>query len=407
MLTLAWRNLWRQRRRSLVTAGALALVVMLTLIYYGIAGASVNSFYQNVTETSGHIHVNPQGYRDTREFDRRLIRHADALRGVLHTEAPEALTVGVLEVPGLLSGDVRSRGILLVGRDWPEPLREAYLSDNLSAGRFIEAGELDAIVLGEALAQALGVDLGDAVYAYTPGTEGFGAAAYTVVGLISLLDSTAEVQTAHISLAAAQELAAPESVTRFELYYPELRRLVDDTLATETSSRLAATLTGYQVESWRELDPMLLELVNSIGPLTLVVTAIFFILAGLLVVNTIYLSLMERIREFGVIISLGASGRKVMRMITLESVLICLLGATVGLIVGLLIVAQLSQGFVFPGLEAYYASFGMNPVFYATVSPAQVVTAFSFAVVTGILAALWPASIAARLEPVEAMRFTA
>lgn len=407
MLTLAWRNLWRQRRRSLVTAGALALVVMLTLLYYSIAGASVNSFYQNVTETSGHIHVNPPDYRSTREFDRRLIRDADALRDVLAAEAPEAVTVGLLEVPGLLSGEVRSRGILLVGRDWPEPLRNTYISDNLSSGRFIEADELDTIVLGESLAQALGVGLGDEVYAYTPGTEGFGAAAYTVVGLISMLDSAVEVQTAHISLAAAQELAAPESVTRFELYFPQLRRLVDDTLAAETSARLSAILPDYQVESWQELDPMLLELVNSIGPITMVVTVIFFILAGLLVVNTIYLSLMERIREFGVIISLGAAGRKVMRMITLESLLICVLGAGVGLIVGLLIVARLSQGFVFPGLEEYYASFGMNPVFYATVSTAQIITAFSFAVVTGILAALWPASIAAKLEPVEAMRFTA
>ncbi len=407
MLTLAWRNLWRQRRRSLVTASALALVVMLTLLYYSVGSASVNSFYQNVTETSGHIHVNPLGYRDTREFDRRLIRDADALRGVLAAQAPEAITVGQLGIPGLLSGEVRSRGILLAGRDWPEPLRDTYISNNLSSGRFIESGELDTIVLGEGLAQALGVSVGDDVYAYTPGTEGFGAAAYTVVGLISLLDSAAEVQTAHISLAAAQELAAPGAVARFELYYPELRRLVDDDLAAQTSTLLQSALPDFQVESWQELDPMLLELVNSIGPLMLVVTVIFFILAGLLVVNTIYLSLMERIREFGVIISLGAAGRKVMWMITIESVLICVLGAVAGLILGLLIVARLSQGFVFPGLEEYYASFGMNPVFYASVSTAQVITAFSFAVITGILAALWPASIAAKLEPVEAMRFTA
>ena len=115
---------------------------------------------------------------------------------------------------------------------------------------------------------------------------------------------------------------------------------------------------------------------------------------------------MERIHEFGIIISLGAHGHKVMGMITLESVLLCVTGAVVGTGAGLAGVAYLSRGFTFPGLEEYYASFGLNPVFYASITPEQVLFSIAFALATGSLAALWPASMAARLEPVEAMRFT-
>ena len=406
MLTLAWRNLWRQRRRSLVTAGAVAAVVMLSILYYSLGGASVNSMYQSLTEGTGQIQIRVPGYRDLREFDSLLIRDAERLREAVEAGADGGEVVGVLDVPSLLAGEDRSRGIILIGQDWTPEVRGRFVNQNLSAGRFLEADEIDGIVLGEALASALEVELGDEVFAYAPGTDGYGAAAYTVVGTLDLLDAAMEARAAFISLPAAQELAAPDAVTRFELHYPERVRVDQDVETDITRDRLRASLGEYSVENWRELNPGLVRLLDAFGPMMTVVNVIFFVLAGLLVVNTIYLSLMERIHEFGVIISLGANGRKVMGMITLESVLLCVTGAAVGTAIGLIWVAFLARGFTFPGLQEYYASFGMNPVFYATINPGQVLFSVGFALATGILAALWPAGVAARLEPVEAMRFS-
>ncbi len=407
MLTLAWRNLWRQRRRSLVTAGAVGVVVFLSIWYYSIGGASVNSLYQNLTETTGHIQVHVPNYRDLREFQTLLIRNEQSVRERVNATVNQGEVVGVLEVSALLSGEDRSRGIVLVGQDWPEQIRRRFVDQNLSAGRFLEADELSGIVLGESLARALKVGLGDEVYAYAPGTDGYGAAAYTVIGLLDLLDANIEARSAYISLPAAQELAAPDAVTRFEVHFPEIRRVDEDQGVQLISADLKAALPDYSVESWRDLDPTLVQMLEILGPMMNIVNVIFFVLAGLLVVNTVYLGLMERIHEFGVIISLGASGRKVMGMITLESVLLCITGAAVGAVSGLALVARLAQGFTFPGLQEYYASFGMNPILYASITPQQVFFSVGFAIATGILAALWPASVASRLEPVEAMRFTA
>jgi ABC-type antimicrobial peptide transport system permease subunit len=138
-----------------------------------------------------------------------------------------------------------------------------------------------------------------------------------------------------------------------------------------------------------------------------IVSSMFFVLAGLLVLNTVYLSVMERIHEFGVLHALGAGDRRILAMIASESVLMCLLGAIVGTAGGLWLVAAYADGLVIEPLVEYYASFGMNPVFYLSVTLGQVAFAVAFAVVTALAAALWPAWIASRLEPVEAMRFQA
>lgn len=404
MLTLAWRNLWRRRWRSLLTTGAVGVVVLLTLVYFGFGGAAQNGVYQNLTETSGHLQVHVRGYRDLRAFSDLLIRDAASVRQNL-SELPNAQVVGVLEVPGLLEGESRSRGVVLQGIDQPEAMRIRYAESNLAGGTLPRPGDVVSVALSQGLARALNVGLGDTVYLYAPGTEGYGASAYTVVGLIDLPGT---VQLARVSLAAAQELAAPGAVSRFEIHLP-LKRLADDAALPDLKAQLGTQLgEGYSVETWAEVNPSLAAYLASIGPSTVVVTGIFFILAGLLVTNTVYLSVIERVREFGVIQALGAGRGKVIGMVLTESLVLCSVGAALGAGLGLGVVAVLAQGFSFPAqLAELYAESGLPTVLYASVSPTQLLTVVVFTVVTGVVAALLPALTAARLEPTEAMRFSA
>ena len=409
MFSLAWRNLWRHRWRSVVTAGSVALVVLLSLVYFGFGGASRNSFYQRITESSGHVQVRAQGWREARGLQEVLIHDAESLRAQVTKLADERLevstVVGVLEIPALLSGEERSRAVLLQGQDWPDEIRERKLEGAVLSGRFVQ--ETGEIVLGASLAQALAVSEGDEVLAYAPESEGLGAAAYTVVGLIDLADPNQEIATAWTTLEEAQALAAPDAVTRFEIHATSLVRIADDTIATDLADELGEALPSLEVLDWRELEPSIVEVLESLDPMLYAVSVLFFVLAGMLVLNTVYLSVMERVRELGVIQALGAGGGRVIGLIATESVLLCTLGAAVGGALGLGAVAAMSDGFTVPALAEYWASFGLDPVFYLSLSPGQVVFTFLFAVLTAVLAALWPAALAARLEPVEAMRFQA
>ncbi len=172
---------------------------------------------------------------------------------------------------------------------------------------------------------------------------------------------------------------------------------------------LAASLgPGLSLESWREASPAIAQIFNLLTPLVLIFAAIFFGLAGLLVVNTIYLGLLERTREFGVIVALGAGPGQVTRMVVLESLLLCSSGALVGGLLGLLTIAALSGGF---SLEALYGEvgsvFGLPEKVYLSLRAWDIPITLAYTLLTGLLAAWWPARVAARLEPVEAMRFTA
>lgn len=176
MTALAWRNLWRQRRRSLVTAGAVALVVLFSVMYFGLGGAMENSMYQRLTETGGHVQVRTPGWRDAASLDDTLIDDAAEVRATVQRIASERLAapevVGVLDVPALLSGDVRSRAVPVHGQDWPTAVRERRLGGSELEGRFLEnPGE---IVLGASLARALDVGLGDDVFVYALGAEASG-----------------------------------------------------------------------------------------------------------------------------------------------------------------------------------------------------------------------------------------
>jgi ABC-type lipoprotein release transport system permease subunit len=316
--------------------------------------------------------------------------------------------VGSLQIPGLLAGENRSRGLMLQGQDWPELLRDDFESDYLAEGTFVEGDNVFGIMLGKSLATALEVGLGDEVFVYAPGTDGYGAAAYTVEGLLDFADPNREINAAYLSLTAAQELAAPDALSRLELHYPEINTVKEDDLIVGDLTAIRNALgSEVEVETWRQLDPSLAGFLRLIVPVLIVVTIIFFVLAGLLVLNTVYLSALERVREFGMIISLGASGRRIMGMVTLESVLMCLSGAVIGLAIGLGLVALGSNGFRFPGYaEEILAEVGLPNVMYLSLEWWQVLLAVVFAVLTAIFAALGPARMAGNIEPAEAMRYT-
>jgi ABC-type lipoprotein release transport system permease subunit len=408
VLVLAWRNIWRQRSRSLAAVMAVLFVVWLGLVYFGLVGAARDGFYVSLTEAVGQVQVHAPNYRDVRDFRDSLIPGAARVGQRITSALPDTTVAAALDVPVLLSGEDRARGVLLTGLDQPAALRERFAAAYLAAGRLPATDDLDGIALGSGLARTLQVRLGDTVYAYAPGTEGTGASAYTVVGMLHFPDAARDAGTGVLSLRAVQNLAAPGAVTRFELHVPQVRRAADDAVLIQLRDRLRDALgESVIVETWREVFPSLSRIEQVMRPVVLVFVGLFFVLAGLLVVNTVYLSVIERTREFGVVIALGARRGRVMRMVMAESLVLCGTGAVLGLTLGTLTLARLSRGFSYPGLEGVMRQVGLPAVMYASIDPVEIIVILAFALVTGVVAALMPARVAGRLEPIEAMRFVA
>ena len=406
MLNLAWRNIWRKKWRSGFTLVAVALVVYLSIINFGISTAMKNGVFTVITESSGHLQIRAQDYRDKREFADLLVRDAGELEASLATELEDSRYVKVLEVGALLEGDnQRSRGIQLIGIEQDAAMRTKFIEDNLIEGSFPASDDVESIALGTKLADALKVDIGDRVYAYTFDTEGYGASAYDIVGILKMAGSEA---LAYTSLLAAQELAAPDAVTRLEVHLPNLRTLEDEIQIPIAKDVAVNSIgTNNSIETWSEANPAMRSYLALFDPINLVVTLIFFILAGLVVTNTIYLSVIERVREFGVMMAVGLDRKKVFGMVLAESLFLCTVGSILGGIAGWLTIRSLSDGWVFPGMGETFENAGFPSVLYPTLSTNDILFTIIFVILTGVVAAILPAVTAGRLEPVEAMRFTA
>ncbi len=407
MLALAWRNIWRARARSAFTAGAIALATFLSLMIYAFAGAAINGFFSSLTAKTGHLVVRVAGYETQQSPEDRLIWDGESLVKKVRALLPEAEVDPVLEFPALIAGEKRSLGGFILGLEKGGRAYREQIEKYLAKGQGFSA--LDEAVAGAALTRRLAVGTGQTLYIYSPSGEGMGSGVFRVSGLVSLPETRYERAFVAMPLLALQELVAPGGISRIEVSLPKIRRLSDQAAIERAKEILQQGLgAAYEVRTWKELYPALATMIELSKRFLSLYVAIFFGLSGLMLLNTIYLSLVERIREFGLMIALGVDRYRTMRLVLTESFLLAAVGTGAGLVLGLLATWWLSGGFSLPGrLAADYAQFGLPTILYAELHASEVLTTVAFALASSILAALWPAWLAAKLEPAEAMRYTA
>ncbi|WP_018112272.1 ABC transporter permease [Thermus igniterrae] len=396
MLRLAWRNLLRTPGRNLATGGVVALVVFLSLVFLSVYAGAFDAFFRLLLERTGHLVVRVESYREKEDLE--------AL-----TFAPPALPLppgtqveGVLEGQALVIAGERSRAAVLTGLEAGGLERQRKL---LKAGRLPQAsGEA---LLGEALARALKVGLGDEVVAYAPGGMGLGIFPFRVVGLLDLPETHLEARTLVVGLGDAQALLFPGRVTRLEIRLSGIG-LYDQEPLEALKARLKPHLEGLTVETWLEANPLYAALLPLYDTVMALYVGIFFLLGGLILLNALYLSLVERVREFGLLSALGLTGRRVMALVFWESLLLVGVSALVGAGLGLLLHLELLDGFRLPlpqWILEQYREFGLPEVLYGRLGVKEVLLTLGYAVGVALLAALWPGYLASRLEPVEAMRY--
>ncbi|AEG33364.1 protein of unknown function DUF214 [Thermus thermophilus SG0.5JP17-16] len=398
MLRLAWRNLLRTPGRSLTTGGVVALVTFLSVVLLSFYAGAMDAFFGLLLERTGHLVVRVEGYREKQALEDLAFSPPDL-------PLPQGARVeGVLEGAALAIAGERSRPVALTGLSREGFSRQRNL---LKAGRLPEAsGEA---LLGEALARALRVGLGDEVVAYAPGGEGIGVFAFRVVGLVDLPESHLEARTLLVPLEDAQTLLAPGRVTRLEVRLPGVGLYEEaPLLALKASLQEDLAPRGLVVETWLEANPSYAAILPLYRVVMGVYVGFFFLLAGLILLNALYLSLVERVREFGLLSALGLSGRGVMALVFWESLLLVGVFALLGLGAGLFAHLEMADGFRMPlpqWILEQYREFGLPEVLYGRLGLSDLLLVLGYALGVGVLAALWPAWLASRLEPVEAMRY--
>ncbi|MEP6388668.1 MAG: FtsX-like permease family protein [Halioglobus sp.] len=401
---LAWRNLWRHSRRTWLTVGAMVFCNVLLVFLISLQLGSYKMMIDNTLNAfTGHAQIQHAKYLDEQKM-RQSVPDVAALAARVRARDGVAAASARAVAFALASSDERSFGIQISG---VEPDFEPGVSSFpglVSQGRYLSAGAQDEIVIGTILAENLKVGVGDELTFLGSGLDGsFAAAVATVVGIVATGFDEADRGVAQVPLSWFQQVFAMgdhgHAVVMRAQYIDAVPILVE---------QLRASLAGQSVltvRDWDALQPGLRQAIASDMASAWFMYAVLIVLVAFSVLNTQLMSVLERTREFGVMLALGMHPSKLARLVGIETMLMSLLGLLFGVLLGAALTAYLSVvGFYYPGMEEMAARFNLPDRMYPEISVLSLFWGPLIVFVFALLAAVYPALRLYRLLPVAAMR---
>ncbi len=410
LLRIAWRNLWRGWRRSVVVLSALSIGLAACLVLVGWSHGWVRQMVDGAVSTRlALLAVHARGYQANPDVERTLGEGGRALAAAVERFPGAAASPRVLG-DGLAQSARHSARVVLVG---VLPEREARVSDvarAFVAGGFSEATPigvaraLPGVALGQALAESLKLRLGEKLVLHAPGESGLGA--FRVAGVFRTSSPGFDRSYVFLRLEDAQRLLGlGDGVHEIAIALDDPRQL--GALAAFARAELPVVRPGEALEilTWKEREPRLAAMLDLMANTAWVAYAMMFAGMAFGIANALLMSVYERIREFGVLRSLGLPAWRLVCLVLLESLLLTLGGALVGVVLGVSAVWFLGRvGVDLASFTGGLSQLGVGSTIYPRLETLDLVSPLGLALATALLAAAWPAWKAARLRPVEAVR---
>lgn len=397
---MAYRDLTRNRRRTFFTLLAVALGLALLIVLNGfIAGVVDDALQNSIRLQTGHVQVRAASYPD----EKRSLRWQELIErpATLVAQAlamPEVATAApVLWADAVLNTSRESVGLQLYGIDVASPLYDP-IRRALVAGEFLAANDRSGVLMGKRLADSLELPLGATVSLVTIDANGQPQEALFVIR--GLFDSGVLV---YDEGAIFMPLAKAQAYTLVgDRASAVMLLLHDKDRAGQVAAALAAP--GLQTLTWRQLNALFIQTMDTAMIFYMFLDAIVMLIVAVIIANTLLMAVFERIREIGILAALGLKRRQIMQMMIFEASIIALAGIVVGVILGLLGVAFLTRnGFVMGEMAGVASTIPMSAVLYARFDPVTFGWLAVWTFTIALLASLYPAWFAARLEPVEAL----
>jgi ABC-type lipoprotein release transport system permease subunit len=405
-LRLAWRNVWRNPRRTALTVAATVFAVVLVVFFVAMAaGIHEKMIEDSVRVNSGHVTVAGLEYLEKRNLD-QFVRFDDRLEGLVD-RAPGVQGYAPRVVGfGLLSKDSSTRGVAVLGVDPEREGRVTTLPERITQGEFIDGARHFEIVLGERLARNLSAEIGDPLLLYSVAYSLETAyELFEVVGVMKLPDAELDRSLAVISLADAQEFFVyGDRVSEVAI----LADGADD--ASEVRNALATALAvdpSAAVHTWNETMPELEQFIMLDDAGMYIMLVILVVVVGFGILNTILMAVLERKREFGVLLALGLKPPAVFAIVYAESLILASVGLAIGLAIGIPLVLYFQAHPIVLSGEEMVAAFellGAEPVMTWKLKPLNPIGSSITILGVALLAALYPAIKASRGRPVDVLR---
>ena len=402
-LKLAWRNIWRHRRRTVIIVLAMGLSLGMMIWYDGLMEGFNQSIAANAVRVlGGNVQVHAEGYREKVDSNPLLPLADDTAVVQAALAQPDVIAASRrIQTGGLVSNREGSFPMTIIGIEPDAEAPVSLIAEHIVDGRYLEAGDEDAILIGQGLAEALSLNVGDRITMVgSDAHKQNRQRTMTVIGIYDIGIPSMEKATSYISLGEAQAL--------FNLNGQSTEvQITLKQVGTETAviAVLTPLLPGYEVESWANNYP---ELSNAVGRKNIVMdifSVIIVMIAGIGILNLLLMAIYERTREIGLLGAMGLKPGQIATTFILEGALIGLVGVFAGIVFGLAINLSMMQVGMdysqFAGITDYMAL--ISGRMYPTLGVSKLFMRSTTILVIAALAALIPASIAARREPSDAL----
>jgi putative ABC transport system permease protein len=402
-LSLAWRNLWRRSRRTWLTVAAMVFSNILLVFMISLQFGTYRMMYENSLRMfTGHLQVQAQGYIDEPKM-RLTVPDVRGLAAKLRAVLPEDEVAARASAFALVSSAERSYGVQVVGVEPDFEGRVSNLPGLIEQGRFLDSSGGRQAVLGSVLARNLKIDTGDEITLFGSGRDGsFAAGIAQIVGIFESGVPEIDRNVIQIPLIDFQDIFAMDGRGHsIVVMTPDLFALD----ASETALVQHLAPASLVVHDWDALQPGLRQSVQADMVSAWFSYAVLIVLVAFSVLNTQLMSVLDRTREFGIVMALGLTPGRLSRLVVLEASIMAGLGLLLGLLGGMVVVTYFGiYGFTYPGLEEMATRFNLPGRIYPSSSPSALLLGPSVVFVACLMAALYPAARLFRMQPVAAMR---
>jgi ABC-type lipoprotein release transport system permease subunit len=405
-ITMAWRNVWRNPRRSILTMAAVAFATLLLVFMLSWQFGSYDSMINfSVKIHTGHLQVQAEEYADRKEVRRVVDRPEPVMQRLRRIEDVEAVTARA-EAFSLVSAKERTYGVMVIGID---PRREAAVStleSTVRRGDYLENNDGNQALVGRLLAENLQVGLGDELVLLGQGRDGsIAATVVKVKGIFRSGQDEFDRRVVHIPLHYFQEVYSMRGAVHRVVAI--CRDLESVGRVRADLSRALADMPGSRdlaVLDWKELNPGLVQAIQMDLVSGFIFYVILIVVVAFSILNTFLMAIFERTREFGVMMALGTAPARLTRLLLFESATITLIGLAAGIIFGGLLTWYFQiHGIVIPGAEELARQFGLPERMYPQLSKMSVAVGAGIVLVITLITALYPALKVRRLKPVQAL----
>ena len=423
VLRIAWRNIWRNTRRTVITLATMIICVGVMVWMITLSDGAHEEMIRSALNLGlGSIQVHAMGYQDDKAVEKAILDPEPILEIARTLPGVEGVSTR-LTTFGLMSHGNASQGGMILGVDPEGEASISIIHDKIPEGQGewlpaeIENDRRLPVVIGSGLAKKLGVGLGDRVFLTVQRFTGdLGYAAYFVHGIFTTGMGELDKSVVYVPIDTLRDVMAVD-VPRFENAAHEVTILLDpyadlygttEVLKNKIAEYMSTGSDNQEIEvlSWEQIQPGLRQLIDMRTTSVYILMMFMYVIVAAGIMNTFLMAVFERIREFGILMSLGTRPISVFNLVITESILIGLIGAFLGLAVGL-------AGTWINTLYPWNFDTGqINDIIAIDLSltwipkliwPNVMKAVFGIMSVT-ILASLYPAIKAAMLRPVEALR---